>query len=316
MKFLYEDLSPEQFEDVVIAVCENILGMGVQGFATGPDGGRDGRFEGTADEHPSKNGPWIGKTVIQAKHTNGLNKGFGDSDFFSPGSVSTVMHEEVPKIRKLREAGELDHYILFSNRRLTAGVEQKLRDHISAECDIPSGSLYIVGTERLERYLKSYPGAADGVDLRPAATPLIIQPDDLAEVVEAIADVWDASAGFTAPEDRISYELKNELNDVDPEYAKVWRERYLKHTRQIQEFLADTKNAHIRGRYEDTAEEIQMKVFAEAPGEGFAKLIEYVIDLLFNRDPVLRSNKPLTRAVVFFMYWSCDIGKKSDAEAS
>ena len=35
------------------------------------------------------------------------------------------------------------------------------------------------------------------------------------------------------------------------------------------------------------------------------------MDLLFNRDPVLRqhAHKRLTRAVLFYMYWNCDIGR-------
>jgi hypothetical protein len=35
------------------------------------------------------------------------------------------------------------------------------------------------------------------------------------------------------------------------------------------------------------------------------------VDLLFNRDAVLRqrAHKRLTRAVLFYMYWNCDIGK-------
>lgn len=39
MKFEYVDLYEEQFENLVIAVCQKILGIGVKGFAKGPDGG-------------------------------------------------------------------------------------------------------------------------------------------------------------------------------------------------------------------------------------------------------------------------------------
>jgi len=46
-------------------------------------------------------------------------------------------------------------------------------------------------------------------------------------------------------------------------------------------------------------------------------LMEYLSDLLFNRDPVLRqrSHKRLTRAVLFYMYWICDIGKVEEVDA-
>jgi hypothetical protein len=54
MKYAYEHLSWEQFEDLVVALCQFLLGAGVQGFATGTDGGRDAKFIGTAELLPSK----------------------------------------------------------------------------------------------------------------------------------------------------------------------------------------------------------------------------------------------------------------------
>jgi hypothetical protein len=49
MKFAYEDLSSGQFETLIVLLCQRLLGISVQGFATGPDGGRDARFHGTAE---------------------------------------------------------------------------------------------------------------------------------------------------------------------------------------------------------------------------------------------------------------------------
>ena len=74
MKYAYEDLGPEQFETLIVLLCQRLLGISVQGFAKGPDGGRDAKFVGTAELHPSKVDPWSGTTIIQAKHTNGHNR--------------------------------------------------------------------------------------------------------------------------------------------------------------------------------------------------------------------------------------------------
>ena len=74
MKFAYEDLSDDQFEKLIVFLCQHLLGISVQGFAKGPDGGRDAKFVGTAELHPSKAAPWIGTIIVQAKHTKeGLN---------------------------------------------------------------------------------------------------------------------------------------------------------------------------------------------------------------------------------------------------
>jgi len=91
MKYAYEDLSPEQFEKLVVLLCKRLLGISVQGFAKGPDAGKDAKFVGTAEIFPSKSAPWGGTTIIQAKHTNGYNKHFSESDFFSTtGSSNTI----------------------------------------------------------------------------------------------------------------------------------------------------------------------------------------------------------------------------------
>jgi len=44
--------------------------------------------------------------------------------------------------------------------------------------------------------------------------------------------------------------------------------------------------------------------------------MEYLLALLFKRDPLLSANKRLTRAMLFYMYWNCDIGEGDDAEAN
>ena len=104
MKFAYEDMSDDQFEKLIVFLCQHLLGISVQGFAKGPDGGRDAKFVGTSELHPSKAAPWVGTTIIQAKHTNGYNRNFSEPDFFSTKSANTVLAKEIPRIKKLREA--------------------------------------------------------------------------------------------------------------------------------------------------------------------------------------------------------------------
>src|SRR5882757_4614938 len=99
MKYAYENLGDEQFETLIVFLCQKILGVAVQGFSKGPDGGRDAKFVGTAELHPSKAAPWVGTTIIQAKHTNGYNRNFSESDFFNPPVESAVLTVEVLRIK-------------------------------------------------------------------------------------------------------------------------------------------------------------------------------------------------------------------------
>jgi hypothetical protein len=320
MKFAYEDLGDDQFETLIVLLCQRLLGISVQGFAKGPDGGRDAKFVGTAELHPSKAAPWVGTTIAQAKHTNGYNRNFSESDFFSKTTESTVLGKEIPRIKKLRDAKQLDHYMLFANRRLAGNAEAEIRDHIAAKCGIPVSSIYLCGLEQLELLLKNFPEVAKAANLDPVDSPLIVSPDDLAEVVQALARQRD---GLTAllddpPTVRVTYEQKNALNNMTADYAKAQRRKYLKETAQIRTFLAAPENLELLWMYESVVDEFQLKIIAKRKDyQTFDQVMEYVVELLFSRDPILRqhAHKRLTRAVLFYMYWNCDIGEVGDATA-
>ncbi|MEI2742924.1 MAG: ABC-three component system protein [Candidatus Competibacter sp.] len=314
MKFAYEDLSDNQFEQLVVLLCQRLLGVSVQGFSKGPDGGRDAKFVGTAELHPSKAAPWVGTTIIQAKHTNGYNRNFSESDFFNPSSKSTVLGKEIPRIKRLRQANQLDHYMLFANRRLAGNAETEICGHIALECGIPASSIYLCGLEQLEIWLKRFPEVAAEADLDPIDSPLIISPDDLAEIVHALARQLDRVVELCddPPTERVTYALKNQINNMSAEYAKTQRQKYLKETAQIRSFLAAPENLHLMRLYESVTEEFQFKIIAKRKDyQTFDEVMEYLVDLLFSRDPILRQqgHKRLTRAVLFYMYWNCDIGQ-------
>jgi hypothetical protein len=321
MKFAYEDLSDDQFEVLIVLLCQRFLGIAVQGFAKGPDGGRDAKFVGTAELHPSKAAPWVGTVIVQAKHTNGYNRSFSELDFYSTSSSNTVVGKEVPRIKKLREAKQLDHYMLFANRRLTGNSETEIRDHIAAECGVPAASIYLCGLEQLELWLKRFPEVALEASLDAVDSPLIVSPDDLAEVVQALARQKDGLTELLddPPTVRVTYEEKNALNNMTAAYAKEQRRKYLKETTQIRTFLAAPENIELLRMYESVVDEFQLKILAKRKDyQTFDEVMEYLVDLLFNRDPVLRqhAHKRLTRAILFYMYWNCDIGEVDDAAAN
>lgn len=320
MKFAYEDLSDDQFEKLIVLLCQRLLGVSVKGFAKGPDGGRDAKFIGTAERFPSRAAPWVGTVVIQAKHTNGYNRHFSEADFYSPQSKSSVIEKELLKITKLRAAGQLDHYMLFANRRLAGNVDQAISEHLATKCNLPIGSIYLCGLEQLELFMKEFPEVASLADLDPVDSPLIVSPDELAIIVEAIAShEADLSAMLDVePTDRTSYADKNIINNMTPEYAAEIRKRYLKDTAQIQTFLAAPENLEILKSYEAATEEFQLKIISKRKDfQNFDAVMEHLLDLLFARDPILRQqkHKRLTRTVLFYMYWNCDIGEVAHVEA-
>ena len=315
MKYAYENLSSQQFEQFVILLCQKLLGIAVQSFSSGPDGGRDAGFNGTCEIFPSKAEPWTGITIIQAKHTNGFNKHFSEGDFYSKKGSSGILNKEIARIKKLRRASQLDNYILFANRRLSANSESEIRAYIAEECKIPEFSVRLCGIEDLETWLKEFPDISKKANLDPLDSPLIVSPDDLSEVVEALAKQQPLLDSIDNPPiSRISYKEKNKINNMSEEYGKTLRKRYLKETMQIYGFLSDPGNLELLKLYQNTIEEFQFKIIAKRKDyQNFDSIINYLFDLLFARDPVLNRHKRLTRAMLFYMYWNCDIGKTEDA---
>jgi hypothetical protein len=307
-------MSEDQFEKLIVFLCKKLLGISVQPFSKGPDEGRDGKFVGVAELYPSKAEPWNGTTIIQAKHTNGYNCHFSESDFFSKSSNTTVLAKEIPRIKKLRQTGQLDNYMLFSNRRLSANTESEIRKYLSDQCRIPEKSICLCGVEQLDDWLKQFPDVPQLAKLDPIDSPLIVSPDELAEIIEALASAnHNVSALNDPPVPRTGYERKNELNNMTSNYAKAQRKKYLKDTQQITDFLAAPENIGYLQLYNSAVAEFDLKVIANRKDfQAFDKVMEYLIDLLFSRDPVLRRHKRLTRTMLFHMYWYCDLGESED----
>ncbi len=314
MAIPYHNLSDLQFEGLVIEFCVELLGHGVQGFVTGPDGGRDARFSGTAKLVPSDTVPWSGKIVIQAKHTQLLNKSFSESDFFGGGSSSTI-EKEIPRIKRLFKDEELDYYILFANRRLAGGTEPKVRKRIANATGLADDRIRFYDSSELDRLTKRFPQSVDRADLNPANSPADFDPRELANVITTLAEyrqeIDDMLEGEELPpETRTTPEEKNDYNGLRQEYfIKCIRPRMVDFP-QIRSFLAHPDNQPYVKLYEDTAEELESKLTAWKKDDvDYERQLETMLDRLFQRDFDLRRHKRLTRSVVFYMYCNCDIGK-------
>lgn len=310
-RYRYEDLSEDQFESLARAICRRLFGQGFNGFSKGKDGGRDGKFVGTAECFPSRSRPWSGTTIIQAKHTNKYHARFSSTDFFSPDSSSAILSQEVPRIKRLRESGELDFYLLIANRKLAANQQEKIVAYLSSACNLPKAHIFLAGIETLEDWLYDFPGAAKSARLDFVDSPLKVESSELAEVVSHIADHLGQipSSGFKGVSKRISFEQKNQINNMSMEYASELRNRVLKDTPQFDAFFANPINEKITSLYELAADEFKIKILSKRKNyQSFDEVLEYLIDLLLDRDTLLKKHKRLTRTLIFYMYWNCDIG--------
>lgn len=295
----------DDFENLVTLICKKILGEGVIPFAKGRDGGKDGRFTGTANCFPSENGPWKGKIIIQAKHTEKIQASCSDSDF------STIVEGEIEKIKRLKSKGEIDYYLLFTNRKLTGGADSKIVKRIKNETGIENN---IIAEEKIQQYLVQYPDVVKIAGLNKLLLPLEFDDSDIRDVVLAIKDALKAKdirpiIDFSKPE----LSQKNKLNNLSEDYFSDVIQSEFADFSKIDIFLSDPINEEVKEGYEDAISDLNAKITIHRDQyNGFEEIIDDIYDKVISQGAdTLKGNKRLVRTLLHYMYCKCDIGKKA-----
>lgn len=314
--FQYHDMNSGEFEVLVTQICKQILGEGTQGFTAGRDGGRDAKFHGKADLYPSRSSSWEGVTIIQAKHTNGIDKAFNDTGFFSATSATCIVAKEVASIVNLIDNNELDNYMLFANRKLSANTQAELKSYLSTKTGLNLENIAVLGIDDLNGWVDRYRYIVDMVNLTPLTKAPIIRPDELAQLIEEFAKSFDTNdiVSDFSPVVRTTYAEKNVINNMRDDVAKFLKNKYMLYVEQIDNFLKDPQNISLQNKYQEAIEEFQLKFIVPKKRdlEYFDDIFNDLVDLLVSRDSFLSRNIRLTRIMVFYMYWNCDIGDSAN----
>jgi hypothetical protein len=305
MKYPLENLaSDKEFEDLVALICERILGMGTNIFSVGKDRGKDGKFYGKANKFPSETNPWEGKIIIQAKHTQRPNASCSDSDF------QTILKKEViPSIKKLSDNKEIDYYLLFTNRKLSGIQDKKIEDLLDTENLVENR---VIGSERIDLWLKEYPEIAKILKLNRLLLPLEFDETDLKDIVEAFSEL-DIKKGDLPdiPEDR-NIDRKNEINKLSKAYFDDVIKKNMPYFEQIQQFLSNPINKELLQKYENTIDDINEEITIHREEyDKFEMILNYLFKLVLGRFPELNDRRSLVRVFIHYMYYNCDIGKNN-----
>src|SRR6266496_1996348 len=110
--FPYENLSDEEFENLVIRICKEILGIGSKTFSVGKDGAKDSWFTRKARYFPSLNQPWEGTFNIQAKHTQVYNASCSDNDFSV--NKTGILAREIDRLKEVKLTTPFNNYLIFT----------------------------------------------------------------------------------------------------------------------------------------------------------------------------------------------------------
>ncbi len=311
IKYPLHNLVDKEFETLVALICEEILGTGTIVFSDGKDGGRDAKFTGTANRFPSETNPWNGKFIIQAKHTTTPEASCSDSSF------NTILKDELPRLRKLREDGKVDYYLLFTNRKLSGVQDPKIEDFMDKEVGVMNT---ILGEERIQLWLQKYPKIARTLGLNKLLLPLQFYENDLREIVIAFSEAKISKEKLgTIQSDlaRSPIEEKNRLNNLSKTYFdNVLKESY-SDFEKIKNFLEDPKNGEYKSKYDNTISDLQEEIIIKRNEyHSFEEILNHLYKLIL--DPTsdrLLMNRRLIRVFLRYMYVNCDIGKKVSENA-
>jgi hypothetical protein len=312
MNYRLENLSEDDFEKLVNKICQCILGMGTVSFAKGRDGGRDGRFEGKANEYPSKIAPWEGKFIIQAKHTTDYNASCSDKPFF--GNQSCIIYDEIKNIKILVQKKEVEHYLLFTNRKETAKREEAVQ-YIKSETHLKY--VDIIGNQTIESWIDQYHEIAQQFKIGHYDLPLTLTDFEIRDIILAfsqqipnIRKIRDISEDII----NIAKERKNALNDLSQDYYdNQIRRKSQAYFDEIDDFLQKFENEEFANMYYNFADELSNKIdIKRSSFDKFESIFGFLYDLIFEQNKIdLQKDKRLIWIFLHHLYFNCHIGKTS-----
>lgn len=297
--YILHELDEKKFEDLVVHICIDWLGEGVNCFAAGRDGGRDARFIGTASKYPSPVNPWSGKFIIQAKHTSSPIGKVSDSTFYN------YIKGEYAKISRLLKNAEIDNYLLFTNNSLPAGQNCKIIEDIR---NLGINNNDIIGRERIHKHLDNHPNLVKILKLNLYNSPFDINQQDMIDIVNALHSSVKNST--TENFDYIDKKKKNKINNLSEEYFEYIKENSLPLFGKIEKFFKNPRNEEYADYYLDITNELKAKIINhQEQFERFDDVFEFLYDSYINSDETLRRKKRYVSILLHYMYYTCDIGK-------
>lgn len=310
-KFPYDNLSDEEFEDLVIRIVKEILGVGCKTFSIGKDGAKDSWFNGKAEYFPSKADPWSGTFNIQAKHTKVQNASCSDNDFSV--NQTSVLVQEISRLKEVIKTNPFENYIIFTNRKLSGGTHPKIVKMLKEGLGIQNAE--IIGREQIDAYLEDYPHIADRFGLYKFQAPLRFYEKDLRDVIIVFSQqskkISTEARSYLTSFTVINKDKKNELNNLSKDYFQFIKNHSLQYFEEIEKFLREPRNVTYMRMYSNTVSDLQEAITVERNRfNEFEHIIKHLIDYTVNNnESKLKELRKIVRVFIHFMYFNCDIGK-------
>jgi hypothetical protein len=313
MDYRLELLDDNTFEDLVNTICQKILGTGVISFSPGRDGGRDGKFSGTAQNFPDNINPWSGKFIIQAKWTGESSASCSDYKFMK------IVKDEIIKIKKLKDAGDIDCYLLFTNFKYTGEKGEEILKRIVAETGVEKS--VIIGKETINnRYLNQHKEIVRQYRLDLHHIPFDFSDEEIKDIILAFKQQLSSIENdIKAEVDRIKHDFvfidkkeKNKMNRLGEEYFQnEITAKSLMDFEKIERFLALPQNEEIKDYYFDIVSELSKLITIKRDNfDAFEEIFLFIYKMVCDGSKELKGTKRHVTTFLHYMYYNCEIGLK------
>ncbi len=313
MDYRLENINDNDFEKMVNTICQKILGTGVVEFSTGKDGGRDGKFIGTAQNYPSAKDSWAGKFIIQAKHTESPIASCSDNEF------KKIVDDEIIKIKSLKTNGEIDNYLLFTNRKYPAIKGERLVNKIIDETGIRN--CVIIGKEVINnQFLNTNRDIVKQYRLDLNHITFDFSDEEIKEIIlafkkqlpEIIDEIIDEVNKLKQDFTLIDKKVKNKKNKLSEAYFNehIVGESLMDFDK-IEQFLNNPVNENLKEYYYDTAHELNQIISLKRDNfDLFEEIFVFIYKLICDGSTPLKGSKRHVTTFLHYMYYECLIGKK------
>lgn len=313
MDYHLELLDEATFENLVNTICQKILGTGVVVFSPGKDGGRDGKFTGVAQNYPSRVDNWSGKFIIQAKHSSSPITSCSDKEFVN------IVTAEIAKIKALKAKGDIDNYMLFTNRKYSGVKGEELCRKIIQETGISNA--VIIGKEVLNnQYLNTNKDIVKLYRLDQHHIPFEFSDEEIKEIILTFkqqlpsigVDIQNEVDKLKYDYSHIEKDQKNKKNLLSESYYKnEILSKSLMDFEKIEQFLNNPINSELKEYYFDTANELsQMITLKRDNFNAFEELFVFIYKSICDGAVDLKGSKRHITTFLHYMYVECLIGEK------
>ncbi|NBL65771.1 hypothetical protein GV828_11225 [Flavobacterium sp. NST-5] len=303
----------KKFESLTNTICQQILGTGVIEFSEGKDGGRDGKFTGKAKNFPSDVKCWEGKFIIQAKFTSNSQASCSDREF------EKLVNDEIPKIKKLKDNGEIDNYLIFTNRKYTGVKGERLLSKIKKDTGVEN--VEIIGKETINnRYINGNKTIIKLFKLDRHHIPFDFSDQEIKDIIlefkrqlpEIAIDIKSKVEVIKYDFDKIEIDKKNTKNSLSKDYYEnEILSKSLLEFNNIQSFLEDDKNSEFRDYYFDITTELSALITLRRDDfDMFDHVLVFIYQKLADGSIDLKGGKRHIFTLLHYMYMNCEIGLK------